>query len=318
MLLIADAIFDDKGEHEIEEWKQHEDQGMTAGIRGHACESPGPAPCEWTATPRDQDATAIPLPERVALRVELRGHIAKRQHPHIIGQDGVQRTLELGRGHRVGRTEPVRVHGHGVGTAWAWRGHGVGMHMSEERCLGPSLCLCMCMCMACAYIACACTWPAPGLDIAAQHGVTLLLGVGLLLVGARLFLDHHDSKRAAAGRRQPELRGVGAGVGLHGGEEPRRGVELRLKADCVHLVRDRGLDACLVVAGADVADSGLKSCPANFLNVRVALCARPLVAGLLAALVGRGSSLLQGDQEVLAVAYLMLGKSQEAVEILDE
>ena len=39
LLAIGDALFDDKGEHEIEEWKQHADQGITLGIRGHACDS---------------------------------------------------------------------------------------------------------------------------------------------------------------------------------------------------------------------------------------------------------------------------------------
>lgn len=39
LLAIGDAMFDDPGEHEIEEWKPHEDQGVTVGVRGHACES---------------------------------------------------------------------------------------------------------------------------------------------------------------------------------------------------------------------------------------------------------------------------------------
>ena len=39
LLAIGYAMFDDKGGHEIEEWKQHEDQGITVGVRGHACDS---------------------------------------------------------------------------------------------------------------------------------------------------------------------------------------------------------------------------------------------------------------------------------------
>jgi hypothetical protein len=39
LLAIGDEMFDDAGDHEIEEWKPHEDQGVVVGVRGHACES---------------------------------------------------------------------------------------------------------------------------------------------------------------------------------------------------------------------------------------------------------------------------------------